>query len=67
MTKHDPKGFGGRMRDSDGEMRKKRDDTLVRTLRKEYGDSFAEGYRSDTKLGTALKREGVASLDQLLK
>ena len=55
------------MRDQDGEIRKKRSDTLVRTLRQEYGDGFAEGYRSDTKLGTVLKREGVETLDQLLK
>ena len=67
MTKHYPKGLDGRMRDRDGEIHKKRSDTLVRTLRREYGDSFAEGYRSDTKLGTVLEREGVATLDQLLK
>lgn len=42
MTKHYPKGLDSRMRDGDGEIRKKRDDTLVRTLRKEYGPSFAE-------------------------
>jgi len=40
MTKHYPKGLDDRMRDGDGEIRKKRDDTLVRTLRKEYGPSF---------------------------
>ena len=67
MTKHYPKGLDGRMRDRDGEIHKKRSDTLVRTLRREYGDGFAEGYRSDTKLGTVLAREGVATLDQLLK
>jgi len=66
-TKHYPKGLDNRMRDRDGEIRKKRDDTLVKTLRQEYGDGFAAGYRSDTKLGTVLKREGVASLDKLLK
>jgi hypothetical protein len=27
----------------------------------------AEGYRSDAHLGTVLKREGVETLDQLLK
>ena len=67
MTKHFPKGLDGRMRDQDGEIRKKRSDTLVRTLRKEIGPHFAEGYRSGTKLGTVLKREGVETLDQLLK
>ena len=65
--KHYPKGLDGRMRDRDGEIRKKRSDTLVRTLRQEFGDKFARGYRASTKLGTVLKREGVATLDQLLK
>ena len=67
MTRHYPKGLDGRMRDEDGEIRRKRSDTLVRTLRREYGENFAQGYRSDAKLGTVLEREGVESLDQLLK
>jgi hypothetical protein len=66
-TKHFPKGLDGRMRDADGEIRKKRSDTLVSTLRKEYGDDFAKGYRSDAELGTVLKKEGLETLDQLLK
>jgi hypothetical protein len=56
-----PKGLDGRMRDGDGEIRKKRSDTLVRTLRAEYGDEVAKGYRADTKLGTVLNREGGLS------
>lgn len=67
MTKHYPKGLDGRMRDQNGEIRKKRSDTLVGTLRDEYGDKLAKGYRADAKLGTVLKREGLESLDQLLK
>lgn len=67
MTKHFPKGLDGRMRDGDGEIRKKRSDTLVNTLREEYGSSFAQGYRGDAKLGTVLKRESVETLDQLRK
>jgi len=65
--RHFRKGLDGRQRDADGEIRKKRSDTLVRTLRDEYGPGFAKGYRSDTKLGTVLKNEGVPTLDQLLK
>jgi len=65
--KHFPKGLDDRMRDRDGEIRKKRSDTLVGTLRDEYGEKFAAGYRSDAKLGTVLKKEGVESLDELLK
>jgi len=67
MTKHFPKGLDNRMRDQNGTIREKRSDTLVKTLRKEYGEEFAEGYRSDTKLGTVLKKKGLESLDQLLK
>lgn len=65
MTKHYPKGLDDRMRDQDSEIRKKRSDTFVSTLRKEYGDDFSAGYRSDAKLGTVLKKEGLESLDQL--
>ena len=67
MTKHFPKGLDGRQRDQDGEIRRKRSDTKVETLRKEYGPNFADGYRSDAKLGTVLKSENAKSLDQLLK
>ena len=67
MTKHYPKGLDGRQRDRDGEIRQKRSDTLVGTLRREYGENFAEGYRADSKLGTILRKEGVDTLDQLLK
>ena len=66
-TKHYPKGLDDRQRDKSGEIRRKRSDTKVATLRKEYGEKFAKGYRGDARLGTVLKREGVASLDQLLK
>jgi predicted DNA binding CopG/RHH family protein len=60
-------GLDGRSRNEDGEIRKKRIDTLVGTLRDEYGESFAKGYRSDAKLGTVLEREGLDDLSQLLK
>lgn len=65
--KHFLKGLDNRMRDSDGEIRKKRSDAKVSILRKEYGDDFAKGYRADTTLGAVLKKEKVDSLDQLLK
>lgn len=66
-TRHFPKGLDDRQRDKSGEIRRKRSDTKVATLRKEYGEEFARGYRSDAKLGTVLEREGAESLDQLLK
>ena len=45
-------GLDDRHRDEDGEIRKKRSDTLVGTLRGEYGDDFLKGYRQDAKLGS---------------
>jgi hypothetical protein len=65
--RHFPTGLDNRMRDHDGEIRKKRSDTKVETLRETYGPDFAKGYRSDATLGTVLKREGAETLDQLLK
>jgi hypothetical protein len=60
------KGLDGRQRDANGEIREKRGDTLVKTLRHEYGDGFAKGYRSDTKLETVREDTGK-SLSGLLK
>jgi hypothetical protein len=65
--KHYPKSLDNRMRDRDGEIGKKRSDTLVRTLREEYGPNFAKGHRANAKLGAVLKKEGLETLDQLLK
>jgi len=64
---HFPKGLDNRMRDSNGEIRQKRSDTHVGTLRETYGSDFAAGYRSDAHLGTVLQKQGVNTLDQLLK
>jgi len=60
-------GLDNRCRDEDGEIRKKRDDTLVRTLRKTYGEDFADEFRSDATLGTVLKETDSASLSDYLK
>jgi hypothetical protein len=56
-----------RCQDENGEIRRKRGDTLVGTLRETYGEDFAHGYRSDTKLKTLLEREGTSSLSHLLR
>jgi hypothetical protein len=64
--KHYPKGLDGRERDQSGQIREKRGDTLVRTLRQEYGENFAQGYRSDTKLETVREDTGK-SLSELVK
>jgi hypothetical protein len=66
-SKHFPKGLDGRQRDSSGEIRHKRGDTQVKTLRKEYGEEFLPEFRSSTRLDTVLKKTGVESLHQLLK
>ena len=59
-------GLDDRCRDIDGEIRRKRGDTLVGTLRKTYGPEFALGVRSDMRLDTLREREG-ASLSKILK
>lgn len=65
-----PRGLDGRTRDQNlpkaGEIRQKRGDTLVSTLRREYGDDFATGIRSDAKLETVRERTGK-SLHQLVR
>ena len=55
-------GLDDRCQDQDGEIRRKRSDTLVGTLRETYGPGFAPGVRSDAKLGTLLDRAGGSSL-----
>jgi hypothetical protein len=60
-------GLDSRCRDEDGEIRKKRDDTLVRTLRKTYGEDFADDFRSDATLGTVLGKTDSESLSDYLK
>ena len=64
---HCKTGLDDRCRDQNGEIRHKRSDTLVGTLRKEYGEDFAKGIRSDATLGTVLERSGAESLSEYLK
>lgn len=58
---------GGRHRDQDVLIQPKRTDTLVRTLRKTYGDGFLSDFRSDATLGTVLEKTGAESLSELVK
>lgn len=60
-------GLDDRCRDQNGEIRQKRGDTLVGTLRKTYGDDFAPGVRSDMRLDTLRERSDGKSLSQILK
>jgi len=60
-------GLDGRQRDKSGQIHRKRKDTMVKTLRKEYGEHFLKKYKPDTTLGEVLTKEKAESLHQLLK
>lgn len=60
-------GLDDRCRDDDGSIRRKRGDTLVRTLREEYGQGFAPSVRADMRLDTLLERDGATSLSEYLR
>ena len=59
-----------RHRDRSGQEERKRNDTLVRTLREEYGEGFAPDVRETMELGTLKRRLGLpldASLNEVLR
>jgi hypothetical protein len=56
---------GDRSRDEDGKLRRKRGDTKIETIEREYGVDL--GVRGDMHLETLLEREGATSLHQLLR
>ena len=60
-------GLDERCRDENGTIRRKRSDTLIGTLRGEYGENFAAGMRSDATLRTLLERTGAESLAEFLR
>ena len=66
MRKQCDEGLDDRCRDRDGQIREKRGDTLVKTLRKTYGEDFAPGIRSDATLETLRERTGK-SLTELVR
>jgi hypothetical protein len=55
-----------RHRDKNGEISKKHGNTLVRTLRKIYGNTFAAGQSETAKLGEVLQHLNETSLSQLV-
>jgi predicted RNase H-like HicB family nuclease len=61
------RALDSRHKDENGEIRRQSGNTLVRTLRREYGEDFAQGYRSDTRLEDLLEREKASSLSELLR
>jgi hypothetical protein len=60
-------GLDGRHRDKDGEIHKKSGRTLIKSLRKTYGEHFAAGYRGDMMLATLLARSQCETLHEYLK
>ena len=54
-----------RHRNKDGEISGKHGNTLIRTLRKVYGQSFAAGYPETEKLSEVLHELNETSLSQL--
>jgi hypothetical protein len=59
-------GLDGRHRDKDGEISRKHGNTLVGTLRKIYGSSFAQGQSDEAKLSDVLGELNEPSLSQLI-
>jgi hypothetical protein len=59
-------GLDGRHRDKNGEIGRKHGNTLVGTLRKIYGPSFAQGQSDETKLSDVLGELNEPSLSQLV-
>ncbi len=58
-------GLDSRHRDQNGEISHKHGNTLVGTLRKIYGQSFAAGYPETVKLSEVLHQLNETSLSQL--
>jgi hypothetical protein len=57
-------GLDSRHRNRDGEISGKHGNTLIRTLRKVYGQSFAAGYPETEKLSEVLLQLNETSLSQ---
>lgn len=64
---HSQPGLDHRHRDKNGEISKKHGNTLVSTLRKAYGPSFAEGFQPNEKLSDVLTQLDEPSLTRLVE
>lgn len=61
-----PNGMrGNRTRDEDGQLRRKRGDTLVGTIEQEYDVDL--GVRSDMRLDTLRQRTGLDSIKDIVE
>jgi len=65
MAKDAPGMRGIRSRNQGGQLRDKRDDTLMKTIEAKYDRDF--GVRGDMQLGTYLESNNIASLNDLIK
>jgi hypothetical protein len=59
--------FDARHRDKNGEISRKHGNTLIRTLRKTYGQGFAAGCADDAKLSDVLSKLDDTSLSHLIR
>ncbi len=59
-------GIDSRQRDLDGAVREKSGNTLVSTLRKNYGEEFLSGWPGDTKLHS-VRQETDMSLSEMVR
>jgi hypothetical protein len=65
-VKNDAPGMKGqRSRNNDGQLREKRGDTHMGTIEKNYNRDF--GVRSDMELDNFLNKNGLNSLNNLIK
>lgn len=55
-----------RHRDKNGEIGRKHGNTLIRTLRKSYGEDFAKGCADNETLGDVLHKVDEPSLTKLI-
>jgi hypothetical protein len=60
-------GLDNRHRDKNGEISRKHGDTLVGTLRKQYGAAFAPGFKDTDNLSNVLATLDETSLTKLIK
>jgi hypothetical protein len=67
MSKAKQPGLDHRHRDITGQIEKKHGNTLLKALRKQYGQHLAPGRRSDMMLRTLRAEAGGKSLSQILK
>jgi hypothetical protein len=67
MRKTTQPGLDNRHRDLSGQIDKKHGNTTMKSLRKQYGQDFASGRRSDLMLKTLRDEKGGKSLSQILK